>query len=149
MENAPLVGRVKGAGNLTGHAQRILDGHRTAKHVALHVLENEIPRPDIVELADVRMVQSRNRTRFLLEPSESIAIERERLGQHFDGNVASKARIPRPIDLAHPAGAQQGDDFKRSEPGARGERHAETILVAGEAGDPPYLDAAQWVEINL
>ena len=45
-----------------------------------------------------------------------IGIGRERLGQHFDRDVAIEAHVPRAVDRAHPAGADLGDDFIGTEP---------------------------------
>jgi hypothetical protein len=99
MEDASLVRRFEGAGNLTGHAQRILDGHRTAQHVALHVLEDEIVRSDVVQLADMRMVQSRDSACFTLETIAVIGV------QHLDGDRSAESSVDGSMHLAHATSA--------------------------------------------
>ena len=91
--------------------------------VALHVFKDEVARSDIVEPADVRMVQPRNRAGFLLEPSESIAIARERLGQDFDRHVAAEPSIASAIHLAHTSRAYRRDDFVRAKASAKRKCH--------------------------
>jgi hypothetical protein len=44
-------------------------------------------------------------------------------GRIFRRDVAIEFAVPRPIDLAHPAGPEQRDDFVRPEPSASGQRH--------------------------
>jgi hypothetical protein len=40
---------------------------------------------------------------------------RDRLREHFDGDVAIEARIAGAVDFAHPAPAEQRNDFVRPE----------------------------------
>ncbi|MBE3073715.1 MAG: hypothetical protein IMZ75_02035 [Actinobacteria bacterium] len=58
------------------------------------------------------------RQRFALEPREGNRVRRQRLGQDLDRDVATEFRVPRPIDLAHAARADGGDDLIRPEAGA-------------------------------
>ena len=47
----------------------------------------------------------------------------EPLGEHLDRDVALQPGVARAIHLAHPAGADRGDHFVRTEPGAGREGH--------------------------
>src|SRR5688572_24453740 len=104
------VGGIERAGYLPHHSQRIVQRHRPAKRCALHILEDEIARADVVELTDVRMVQRGDGPRFLLETAQSIRIAGEGLGKDLDRDLASQTRVTGPIHLAHPAGAEWRDD---------------------------------------
>ena len=64
------------------------------------------------------MIERRERLRFARETREAIGVERERLGQHLDRDVAIELRVRRAIDLAHAARADGGDDFVGSEASA-------------------------------
>ena len=133
MEDAPLVRRIERAGNLAGHraSHRRQPSDRAARD--LHVLEHEIARPDVVELADVRVVQCGDRPRFLLEAAQPIGIGGKRLGEHLDRDVTPQTRVAGTIYLAHPAGAERRDDFKRAELGAGGQRTCRHDSSRGKA----------------
>ena len=45
------------------------------------------------------------------------------LGQDLDRDLAAQPRVARPVDLAHPARAERGEDLVRPEPCSGGERH--------------------------
>ena len=55
------------------------------------------------------MIQGRQDVRLALKAREAAGIVGERLGQHFDRDLAVQLRIARPIHLAHPAGAKGGE----------------------------------------
>ena len=42
-----------------------------------------------------------------------------RVGQHLDRHVALEPRVPRPVDLAHPARAERRDDLVGTEASSR------------------------------
>ena len=54
------------------------------------------------------MVQSACRLRLVLEAAKPIGILRNVAGQDFDRDVALQPLVSRPVDLSHPARAQQG-----------------------------------------
>ena len=78
---------------------------------------------DVVDGADVRIVQRGDGARFLLEALPRFRIGRERAREHLDGNRAIEPRVARAIDLAHAAGADRGDDLVRTKACAGLERH--------------------------
>ncbi len=62
------------------------------------------------------MVQRRQHAGFALETSQPVAVRCEPRGQNLDGDIAAKLRVARAIDLAHPAGAEQGRDLMNADP---------------------------------
>jgi len=75
---------------------------------------------DVVERADVRVIERRDRARLAVEALAQLRICGEGLGQHLDGDRPIEPRIARPIDLAHPAGADGADYFIGTEPHSGG-----------------------------
>ena len=65
------------------------------------------------------MVQRREDLRFALEPRQALGIVRERVGQDLDRDVAIELRVAGPIDLAHAAGAEGGEDLVTGRGGRR------------------------------
>ncbi len=80
---------------------------------------------DVVQRADVRMIQRRDSACFAIEPFTELRIAGELRRQDFDGDVASQPRIARAIDFAHPARSKRGHDLVRAEPSSSRKRHAE------------------------
>jgi hypothetical protein len=78
---------------------------------------------DAVNLRDVGMVQRREQLGLALKSRQPLSVIRERIGQNFDRDFALQARIPRAIDLAHTAGADEGDDFVGAEASAGANGH--------------------------
>ena len=76
---------------------------------------------DVVERADVRMLEARDVPRFALEPLAPARHRRPDAGrQHLDGDEAIEPRVARLVDLAHAAFADEGEDLVGTEPGAGG-----------------------------
>jgi hypothetical protein len=91
---------------------------------AFDVLHYQVVGADVVELADVRMVQRRHRARFALEA----------LGEFLLGDLngdAVQPRIPRPLHLAHASRANERKNLVRAQSLACGERH-DGLIVTGE-----------------
>jgi hypothetical protein len=145
MHDPELVRGFESIGDLARDRQRIRErdgaaGNQHREIVPLDQFHHERPksrlrRPgnvlDAVDLGDVRMIQRRQRLRFTGEPREAVGVRLKQLGQHLEGHVAIQPRVARPVNLAHPALAEGGDDFERSDPGSRLEGHGGAIL--------PYL----------
>ena len=68
---------------------------------------------DVVDGQDVRMVERRGRARLLLEALTAAGVGGQGLGQHLDRDLAPEPRVPRPIHLAHAAGAERREDLVR------------------------------------
>ena len=91
MDDAFLVRRVECVGNLPRVVQRRRERHRASGRVAVDQLHHEIVGTDVVQRADVGMVQRRHRTRFALRALGEL------LGRHLDGNFSSDATVERAI----------------------------------------------------
>ena len=71
---------------------------------------------DLVDRDDRGVVQGRGRPRLRLEAGEPLGVERELAREGLDRDVAPEARVPGPVDLPHPAGAQAVHDLVLPEP---------------------------------
>ena len=60
---------------------------------------------NVVERADVRMIELRDRARFSLEALPRFHVLGEMLGKNFDGDGSIEARVDGLVDLSHAAGA--------------------------------------------
>lgn len=58
--------------------------------------------PDVVERADMRMIQCGNRLAFTFETLAAIRIGRDVRGEHFDRHGAIKARVAGFVDFTMP-----------------------------------------------
>ena len=71
-----------------------------------------------------RMIERREELRFLLEAPQAVRITRQRPGwQNFQRDVATELRVAGAIDFAHPASAENSQDFVRPEACAQWQRH--------------------------
>ncbi len=71
------------------------------------------------------MIQRRERLGFAREAREALGIVRKGLGKDLDRDVAIQPRIEGAVHLAHPALADLGGNFIRTETGARKQGHVE------------------------
>jgi len=85
--------------------------------LALDVFHHQVVRTDVVDLADVRMIQLGDGFGFAFK-----AFAEGGLGD-FDGYDAVQARIAGAVDLAHAARADGGEDFVGAEFVAWGKVH--------------------------
>ena len=67
--------------------------------------------PDVVERADVRVGQARDRACFAVEPFAELRVSRQRVGEDLDRDRAIQPRVARFLDLAHPARAEQRENL--------------------------------------
>src|SRR5262249_19624819 len=72
--------------------------------------------PDVVEGADVRMVQGGDGARFALEALTRLPVDGKVWRQHLDRDLAAKARVLGAVDLAHASGAHAPFDSTRTDP---------------------------------
>jgi hypothetical protein len=66
-----------------------------------------LPFADIMNVADVGMVQRRNGTRFAFEPRAGLGVALELCSQRLQRDRASQPDVTRSVYLAHPAGADE------------------------------------------
>ena len=86
-------------------------------------VDRRVDRADVVNRDDVGMIQRRRAAGFLLEPGPAHLVSGDLGEQHLDGDLAPEARVPRPVDLAHAAGAERRNDLVGPETGTRSQRH--------------------------
>ena len=119
--------------NRRSPAPRPPAAHRIApdaigQRLAFEELEDEVVEiavaSDVVDRADVRIVERGDGARFLFEAPARFRVRRERAGQHLHRHGPIEPRITGAIDLAHAACAERRDDLVRTETGAGLERHA-------------------------
>ena len=122
------------------HCQRLRDGdtdfqnfirrHRplaqpVGQRFAFEELHDEevgaVLRSNIVKMADVGMIQRRNRLCFALHALFQFRRRRKMRKEDFNRDRAVQPGIRRPVYLTHTARAQRRLDFVRTEFGARGQ----------------------------
>jgi hypothetical protein len=96
-------------------------------------------------MRDVWMIERRQRLRFARESRQAIGIAGKGVRQDLQRDLTIELRVPRAVDLAHPARADRRDDFVRAETGASGQGHEAWLilvvvpLTAKEKGAPQQL----------
>ena len=80
---------------------------------------------DVVDGADVRMVQRRRRAGFAAEALERLAILRRRVRQELEGDETAEPQVFGLVDDAHPALAELRDDAVSRQRAANHVRMAE------------------------
>jgi hypothetical protein len=97
------------------------------KRLALEQLHHEVVDAvllaDVVEHAEVGMVETGNGSRPALETRSTLGVLREFGRQHLDRDVATEPRVLRAVDLAHAPGADRGHDFVGAKANAGSEGH--------------------------
>ena len=78
---------------------------------------------NVVEGADVRVVQARHGSRLALESLASLRTVGNVAWQHLHGDNPVQPGVSCLVHLAHAAGADGGKDFVRAESGSRSKRH--------------------------
>src|SRR5262245_33948054 len=131
---------VERVADLDGDRERLLDRELGCplqpllERLAFEVFEHQIVEvavaADVVDGADVGIVQRGNRPRFLLEALPRLGIGRQRSGKHLDGDDPIEPRVAGAVDFAHTARANRRHDFVRPNPRAGLERHATRIVPA-------------------
>jgi len=79
------------------------------RRLALHKFHNQIIWPDVVDVADIRVIERGHGLGFTLEAL------RELFPRDLDRNVAIQTRVAGAIDLAHTAGANGRENLVRAE----------------------------------
>jgi hypothetical protein len=123
----PLAVRlVERIGDLTGDVERLFDRQRTfveplAQRFPVEVLHHQVRRAvsvaDVVEGADVRVVQRGDALRLAIEPRLELGIVGQPSRQDLDGDGALEPRVAGLVDLAHAACPERADDLVRTESG--------------------------------
>ena len=137
VDDASAMGAIQRVGDLRGDLQRLRDGQCTPREPVFegfpfHELEHEVVEAvltaDIVKRADMWVGEPGDRASLALEPLARERIARHVRRQDLDGNRPVQSRVARLEDLAHAAGGDPVNDFVRSQPAARCDRHARAII---------------------
>ena len=136
MGDARAVRAVERVADLDRNRQRGLDRkprrpvQLVLERFAFEILQDEVVElpvaADVVDGTDVRIVQGRNRARFLLEALPRFRIAGEHAGEHLDGDRAIEPDVARTVDLAHTALANRTENLVRTDASARAQRHVES-----------------------
>ena len=106
----------QGVGNLHPEFDRLPHLHRAGEGLALDVLHHQILGlailSDVMERADVRMIQSRDRTRLTVETVGELGLE------DLDRDGAVQSCVAGAVDVAHPARPDEGGQFVRAKASA-------------------------------
>ena len=110
------------------HLQPVLDHPARRHRLSLDLVAQRLPFEQlgdevgqlrvlahVVDGDDVGMAEHAGGARFDLEPAHQIAVARQRLGQHLQGDVAAQARVAGAVDHAHRSRAELTDDLVGSE----------------------------------
>ena len=123
---------IERVGDLNRHRERLRERHWASlesrfERLAFEILHDEVRRAplfaNVIQRADVRVVELRDGTGFAVEPFAKFPIGGERDGQHFDRNDAIEPRVARFVDLAHATAPEQRLDFVGAQRGAGGKCH--------------------------
>ena len=91
-------------------------------HAFHHKVVDAILLTDVVQRADVRMVQARDGSCLAFEPLLVSGVVGE-LREDLDSNRALEPCISRTVNLSHSAHAKKGDNLIRSQTRSRGQCH--------------------------
>src|SRR4051812_32839908 len=89
--------------DLNGNRDRALERHRARQRLTVDVLHHQIRgrtfRADVMQRADVRMIECRDRPSLAIEPATKRRIAGEEFGKDLDSNRAIETRVARSVDL--------------------------------------------------
>ena len=101
-------------------------GEPRAQRLAFEQLRHRVRRAiavaDVVNRQDVRMRERGHRAGLALEARERVRVGGHGRRHDLDGDVAFEPRVARPVDLAHAAGADGGQNLVRTETGTGSKR---------------------------
>ena len=117
MNNVLLMCHFQCAGDLHGVLQALLQPQRTGQGIAINVLHHQVIWSDIVNLADIGMIQRRNGLRLAFEALAELS------SGNFDRHVAFQTWISGAVNFPHTARADKRNDLIRAEFVAGRERH--------------------------
>jgi len=132
MDDALPVRRVERLGHLSGDGERLVQreppfGDAVGQRRSLDQLHDDgadaVGLGQAVDRRDVRMVERGQHLRFALESGQPLAIGRELCGNDLQRDVAVEGGVPRPIHLAHAAGAEPARHLVDAESSAECESH--------------------------
>ncbi len=124
-------------------ACRKTQGERLAFEILHDQKIDAVLTPDIVERADMRVIERRNRARLALEPLARLGIARHVRRQDLDRDGAIQARVAGFVDLAHAARAKGGLNLVGAKTCSSGEAHG-TSLLRGRRASGAFLEVGDY-----
>ena len=127
VHHAGPVGPIQRVGDLNPQPQYLGHGQGAPfqarrQRLPFHQLHDQVVGgallADVVQRADVRVVEAGNRASLALEAGADFGRFGEMLGKHLHRDLAAEPRVLRPVDFSHAAGPEGTDDLVGTEPGA-------------------------------
>ena len=149
VNDAGMMGSVETVGDLGAVLERLTErygplGKPVGECFAVEKLHDQvvdaIVTTDIMHCADVRVIESRDRTRFVLEPFTPSWIAAGITGDDLDRDGAIEARVGGAVDLPHAARVQGRRDLIRAEPRPRRKAHRLELFRHRQAFDSPRAE---------
>ena len=140
MDHAAAVRLVERVGDVDGTAHRLVDAHgptpepvleRFAFEALHHEEVDAVLVADVVQRADVRVIEAGDDLRFALEARAHRLVRGAARRKHLDRHGAIQPCIDGSIHLAHAARAQKLADFVAPQGSAWLDCHAELALIIG------------------
>ena len=122
VQNAAAVRFFKRAGDLDREPDRLLRAEPPRELRPFDEFHHQVIPPDVVKLADVRVIERRDRTGFLLEARRVLAVE------PLDRHRAVEPGIARFPHLAHSTRADECEDFVGAKCVPQGKSHASALF---------------------
>ena len=105
MDDALLVGSVECIANLRRVLKSLSDRQRTLEYSAFDILHDQVVRPDIMQRANVGVIQGGYGVRFALESFGELFV------RNLDCDNAIQPCIASFVDFAHPTSAKEREDL--------------------------------------
>ncbi len=138
MDDARPMRLVQRVGDLDGVTEALVEWQLTpakprSQGLAFEIRHDEECRAglvaDIVERADVRMIELRERPRVALEALAELRVAGKGIAQELERDDAAEARVAGLVHLAHAAEADRRLDFVRAETSSWGPGHVALQLA--------------------
>ena len=145
MHDPAPVRLVQRVGDLPADTKRLFEGElapgqTVGECLAFQELHDEVLglalTSHVVERADVRVRQLRDRLRLTLQTLARLGRRGQPRGQDLDRDLAAEPRVFGAVDLAHSARAERREDLVRAETGAVSQRHGFGRLPNSLGEDP-------------
>src|ERR1700735_1090905 len=139
MDHALAMRSLQRFANLDAHTQKLRSRHRTLldafrERLALQIFHDEIIGAvlpsDIVERADIGMVEARDCAGFTFEPLSNLRSVGQMQRQNLEGDSAIKPRIARAVHFAHSTRTDRCDDFVGPKASSASECHSRGLYAS-------------------
>src|SRR5580704_6023735 len=117
MRDAFLMRRIQSVQNLSGVLNRFVERQRSFERSAFHQLHHQVVRPDIVQVAYVRVIQRRYGACLALEPFGELLLG------NLDGDGAIQPSVTGLVHFAHATGANRRKNLVGTQTRAGSQRH--------------------------